>query len=165
MQLVSNVGSASADLSHAIVEQGPDAIIFANRDGAIQVWNRAAEILFGYSTAEVLGTSLDIIIPERLRSAHWAGFDRALAAGQTRYAGKVLTTRSAHKDGSKLYVDLSFALIKDTTGAILGALATARDCTGRYVSERALRARVAELEKQQDGASKPGAGPAQALGK
>jgi len=50
----------------------------------------------------------------------------------------MLTTRSVHKDGSKLYVDLSFGLIRDEAGAIAGALAVGRDCTARHI-ERAAR--------------------------
>lgn len=158
MQTDDSEAEVRPELIQAMVTQGPDAIIFADRRGAIRIWNRAAATLFGYSSAEAIGQSLDIIIPERLRSAHWTGFERALAAGETRYAGKVLTTRSAHKDGSTLYVDLSFALIRDAAGAIVGALATARDCTQRYRAERALRARVAELEKGAGAAAKPAPG-------
>jgi PAS domain S-box-containing protein len=120
------------------VEQAPDAIIFADREGAIRVWNRGAEAVFGYAAAEVLGNSLDVIIPERLRRAHWEGFRRAIDTGQTKFGGRVLTTRSVHKDGSKLYVDLSFGLIRDEAGAIAGALAVGRDCTARHI-ERAAR--------------------------
>lgn len=142
--------SAAADrgLHRAIVEQAPDAMIFAGRDGTIALWNRAAETLFGYTAAEVLGKSLDVIIPERLRAAHWEGFRKAIDTGQAKYAGRVLTTRSAHKDGRKLYVDLSFALVRSEAGVITGALALARDCTERFTSEKALRARVLELEQQ-----------------
>jgi PAS domain S-box-containing protein len=143
-----NLGPRWSGLHEAIVQQAPDAIIFADRDGAIRVWNRAAESIFGYAAAEVLGQSLDIIIPERLRAAHWAGFDKALATGETKYAGRVLTTRSMHKDGRRLYVDLSFSLVKDDSGGFAGALAIARDTTERYLAERDLRARVAELEKK-----------------
>jgi PAS domain S-box-containing protein len=126
------------NLFQAIVEQAPDAIIFADRDGAIRLWNRGAEILFGYAAAEVLGSSLDMIIPERLRGAHWAGFRKAIDTGLTKYAGRVLTTRSAHKNGDKLYVDLSFNLVRDAAGAIIGALAMGRDGTARYLAERGL---------------------------
>jgi PAS domain S-box-containing protein len=124
------------ELVHAIVEQCPDAMIFADREGTIRLWNRAAEALFGYSTAEALGASLDVIIPERLRAAHWAGYRRAIAAGETKYGSRVLTTRSARKDGGKLYVELSFALVKDADGMVIGALATARDGTERYLAGR-----------------------------
>jgi PAS domain S-box-containing protein len=130
-----------------IVEDAPDALIFADRHGAIRLWNRAAQTLFGYSAAEVMGQSLDLMIPERLRAAHWAGFDKALESGVTKYAGRVLTTRSMHKDGRRLYVDLSFSLLKDDAGNFAGALAIARDATERYNAERELRTRLAELEK------------------
>jgi PAS domain S-box-containing protein len=130
--------NANFNLFQAIVEQAPDAIIFADREGAIRVWNRGAEAVFGYAAAEVLGNSLDVIIPERLRRAHWEGFRRAIDTGQTKFGGRVLTTRSVHKDGSKLYVDLSFGLIRDEAGAIAGALAVGRDCTARHI-ERAAR--------------------------
>jgi len=130
--------NADFNLFQAIVEQAPDAIIFADREGAIRVWNRGAEAVFGYAAAEVLGNSLDVIIPERLRRAHWEGFRRAIDTGQTKFGGRVLTTRSVHKDGSKLYVDLSFGLIRDEAGAIAGALAVGRDCTARHI-ERAAR--------------------------
>jgi PAS domain S-box-containing protein len=130
--------NANFNLFQAIVEQAPDAIIFADREGAIRVWNRGAEAVFGYAAAEVLGNSLDVIIPERLRRAHWEGFRRAIDTGQTKFGGRVLTTRSVHKDGSKLYLDLSFGLIRDEAGAIAGALAVGRDCTARHI-ERAAR--------------------------
>lgn len=138
----------------AIVEQAPDAIIFADCDGSIQVWNRGAEAVFGYSAVEVVGKSLDLIIPERFRRAHWEGFRRAIESGQTKYGSRVLTTRSVHKNGSKLYVDLSFALVKDGAGAVAGALTIGRDCTERYLSDAALRARVSELERKLEAASK-----------
>lgn len=126
--------NADSNFFQAIVEQAPDAIIFADRDGAIRVWNHGAEAVFGYAAAEVLGNSLDVIIPERLRRAHWEGFRRAFDTGQTKYGNRVLTTRSVHKNGSKLYVDLSFALIRDAAGIIVGALAIGRDCTARHVA-------------------------------
>ena len=138
MQLAHAFEKGNFNLFQAIVEQAPDAIIFADREGAIRVWNCRAEAVFGYAAAEVLGNSLDVIIPERLRRAHWEGFRRAIDTGQTKFGGRVLTTRSVHKDGSKLYVDLSFGLIRDEAGAIAGALAVGRDCTARHI-ERAAR--------------------------
>src|SRR4051812_5901307 len=85
-------------LYRAIAEAASDAIIYASRDGVIVLWNRGAEMLFGYPAAEALGQSLDLIIPERLRNGHWQGFDRSIETGQTRYADRVMTTRSMHKD-------------------------------------------------------------------
>jgi PAS domain S-box-containing protein len=113
-------------LSQAVVRQAPDAIIFADLEGAIRIWNHAAEAMFGYPAAEVLGKSLDVIIPERLRAAHWKGFDNALVSGNTKYGGRAMTTRATHKDGSKVYVDMSFGLVRDQAGGVVGALAIAR---------------------------------------
>jgi PAS domain S-box-containing protein len=137
---------ATAMLCRAIVEATSDAVIFADREGSIRLWNRGAELLFGYTAAEAIGQSLDLIIPERLRRAHWDAYDRALRTGATKYTDRVLTTRSMRKDGRKLYVDLGFGLVKDATGAVTGAFATGRDCTERYLADGALKARVRELE-------------------
>ena len=157
MQLVQELGDASPDLFRAIVEQSSDAIVFADCGGAIRIWNRGAGIVFGYSAAEVLGKSLDVIIPDRLRNAHWDGFRRAVETGRLKYADRVLTTRSIHKDGRKLYVDLGFCLVGDPAGAVAGALAIGRDCTSRYLAEKALRAQVAELKKKLDAADRSAA--------
>jgi PAS domain S-box-containing protein len=141
------LGSVKLDVFQCIVEQAPDAVIFIDSGGAVRIWNRSAEIIFGYSAAEILGNSPDFIIPEQLRHAHWEGFRKAMDTGRTKYAGRVLTTRSVHKNGNRLYVDLSFSLVRDDTGDLIGALAIGRECTARYLSDNMLRARVARLER------------------
>ena len=133
MQATTDFAQVNFDLFRAIVAQAPDVIIFADCQGAIRVWNHGAETVFGHSAAEALGESLDLIIPERLRTAHWNGFHKAVNSGQTRYQNQVLTTRSMHKDGSRLYVELSFGLVRDGNGAIVGSLAIGRDCTARHL--------------------------------
>lgn len=135
-------------LFEAIVERIPDAVIFADRDGVVRVWNPGAEAVFGFAASDVLGRSLDVIIPERLRPGHWEGFRRAIDDGKTRYGNQVRTTRSIHKDGRKLYVDLSFGLVVDANGAVVGAVAVGRDCSDRYESERALREQIAALGRR-----------------
>jgi PAS domain S-box-containing protein len=127
-------------------DQAPDAIIFADVDGRIVEWNTAAEAVFGYPSGEAVGQSLDLIIPERFREAHWAGFHRALAEGETKYVGKSLPTRSMRKDGQDIYVELTFAIVKASDGAVLGALAHARDISERWAREREQRQRLRELE-------------------
>lgn len=126
-------------LFEAIALQIPDAVIFADRDGIIRIWNRGAETVFGFAANEVVGQSLDVIVPERLRPAHWAAFRRAIDGRRTRYENQVRTTRSIHKDGRRLYVDLSFGLITDKAGAVIGSVAVGRDCSDRYLAEKALR--------------------------
>lgn len=127
---------ASRDLCRVLVEYAADAIIFADREGLIRLWNPGAEALFGYAAAEVVGESLDVIIPERLRRAHWEGYRRALAAGHTLHGRQALPTRSMRKSGDKLYVELSFSVVKDAQGAIIGAMAIGRDITARYLKGR-----------------------------
>lgn len=137
---------AAAAICRKIVEACSEAVIFADREGLVRLWNRGAELIFGYAPAEILGQSLDIIIPERLRRAHWDAFNRSVETGRTKHTDRVLTTRSMHKNGSKLYVDLSFGLVKDDNGVVLGAFAVGRDCTARYLAERTMQARVQDLE-------------------
>ncbi len=125
-----------------IVEQAPDPIIFADLEGIIRVWNAAAARLFGHTREEAVGQTLDIIIPERFREQHWTGYDRALAARATKYSGQALTTRSIRKDGTTIYIDMTFAIILDDGGESIGALAFARDVTERFERERAQRAQA-----------------------
>lgn len=132
-----------ADVHRRIVEQAPEAVIFADRDGVVRLWNRGAETIFGFTAAEALGRDLDMIIPERFRAAHNAGYRRAMDSGQVRLGGRVLTTRSQHKNGTKLYVDLSFGLVKDDAGVPVGAFAIGRDVTARQLEEAARRAATA----------------------
>ena len=123
----------------AMFDQVPVSLIVADREGRIVAWNRASESLFGFAAAEVMGKSLDVIIPEHLRESHWQGYDRSLASGETKYAGHVMTTRAVHKDGRKLYVDFSFSMLRDEHGGVLGAMAAGRDGTERFLAERARR--------------------------
>jgi PAS domain S-box-containing protein len=126
-------------LCRAIVEQAQDAIVFADREGVIRLWNRGAEIIFGFSAAEAIGQGLEVIVPEKFRQAHNEGFRKAVASGVTRYDGRVLTTRATNKFGSRLYVDMSFTLLKDANGSVSGVFAIARDGTARHQEEVARR--------------------------
>ena len=158
--LLVQIGSPPSD---AILAQIPDAIIFADREGVIRMWNRGAEMLFGFSVADVIGASLDVIIPERLRPAHWAAFRRAVASGHTREGDSVRTTRAVHKAGHKLYVDLSFGLIKDDSGTVIGSVAMGRNCSARYLADKALRERLAELEMKAPRCSRAGAADGESM--
>jgi PAS domain S-box-containing protein len=116
----------SLELFRLLIEHGPDAVIFADRQGTIRVWNNAASKLFGYTADEAIGRSLDIIIPERLRNAHWKGFERAISRGNTDLSGPAIKTRANHKAGEKRYVTLAFSIIRDRQDEVIGAMATAR---------------------------------------
>jgi PAS domain S-box-containing protein len=124
-------------LGESILEQMADAAIYADRSGTIRRWNHAAASLFGYSATEALGQNLDLIIPEHLRERHWRGFEAAMANGVVKLQGRATLTRATHKTGSKLYVEITFALVKgEIEGPVIGAVAVARDVTERVEKER-----------------------------
>lgn len=139
--------TTSAEQARLLLDQSPDAIVFADREGMIREWNAAATRIFGHPAEAALGQSLDLIVPERFREAHWRGYDRALAEGRTKYEGRSMPTRSMRADGSTIYVELSFGMIEHG-GAIVGVLATARDITERFEHERTERTRVRALEER-----------------
>lgn len=127
---------AITPIGELIVEQVADALIYSDKSGLIIRWNRAAATMFGYATDEALGQSLDLIIPEHLREAHWRGFDAAMANGVTRLNGRPTITRAQHKSGRKIYVEMSFAIVIDETGTVQGSVAMARDVTERIEREK-----------------------------
>lgn len=133
------------NLSEDILRSMPEALIFSDLEGIIRRWNPGAETVFGFLAAESINQSLDLIIPERLRKAHWEGFHKALARGGTIPGRSSLITRSLHKSGEPIYVDMSFSLVKNQAGAVVGALAVARDATARFLKEKDLRRELAEL--------------------
>ncbi len=123
-------------LADSILDQAGDAVIYADHTGTIRRWNRAATALFGYSATEALGQSLELIVPEHLRAAHWHGFDAAMASGRLTLAGRPTLTRAMPKSGARLYIEMTFALVKNDAGdAVFGAVAVARDATARIAAK------------------------------
>ena len=135
-------------LFRRIVEEMPEAVIFADREGAVRLWNRGAETMFGYSADEALGQSLDLIIPERFRARHWEGYNQVMATGVTSYGQRLLAVPAMRKDGQRISIEFSIALLKDECGEVGGAAAIVRDVTARWQAERELRGRLAALEAQ-----------------
>ena len=117
------------ELLRSLLDGLPEALVVADVQGVIRYWNDAALRLFGHSREEAIGAGLDLIVPERFKATNDAGFARAVATGQLRVGGRVLRTRANHKDGRKLYVDFSFALLKDASGQVVAVYATGRDAT------------------------------------
>ena len=100
-----------------------------------------AAILFGYTAPEAVGRNLDLIIPEHLRAAHWRGFETAMTRGVMKLEGRPTVTRAVHQSGRKIYVEMTFALVRGRAGsAPLGAVAVARDVTERVEQQRGGRA-------------------------
>ena len=128
------------------IEALGDAVIICDSDGVIRLWNAAAERLFGFTQAEALGSSLDLIIPERLRERHWNGYTKAMESGETRYSHDLLRVPAVHKDGRVLSIAFTVSLLFTTERKVKGIVAVIRDETKRFAEERDLRKRLAELE-------------------
>ena len=131
-----------------LLQDSPDAILIADRDGAIRFWNSGAERMFGHTSAEALGQSLDLIIPENLRARHWQGYFRVMETGQTKYLTERLTSPGVRKDGSRLSLEFSMVLLRDEQGGIEGCATIMRDVTARWQKEKELKKRLATCEKQ-----------------
>lgn len=133
--------------AQAVVRESPEAITVTDAEGVIRLWNRGAERMFGWPAEEAVGRSLDLIIPEKLRARHWEGYAKTMATGETKYGDTLLGVPATHRDGSRLSIEFSVALLRDEAGGIAGISAVMRDVTERRASEKALRSRLAELER------------------
>jgi PAS domain S-box-containing protein len=136
-------------LAEKILDQLADAVIYANRSGEIVRWNRASAGMFGFSPQEALGQRLDLIIPEHLRAPHWRGFDAAMSTGVMKLEGRPTLTRALHKSGRKLYVEMTFAIVRGDDGAPRGSVALARDVTERVERERSAARTAGASQGQQ----------------
>jgi PAS domain S-box-containing protein len=134
----------------AFIHAAGDAIVAAGPDGSILLWNPAAERIFGYTEADALGHSLDLIIPERLRNRHWEGYRKVMQTGETRYGTDILRVPAVHKDGRRLSIAFTVALLYSPEHEVQAIVAIIRDETSRWEEERALRQRLANLEAKNE---------------
>ena len=132
----------------ALVAAIGDAVMVCDANGAIVLWNPACEHLFGHTEAEVLGKSMDMIIPERLRKRHWEGYDKTMATGITKYGHDVLRVPAVDKEGRSLSIAFTVAMLYAPDGRVSAIASIIRDETSRFNDERALKKRVTELEAQ-----------------
>ena len=134
-------------LCERIVEDSQAGIIFADEQGIIRLWNSGAEAMFGYSAAEAVGQSMEMIIPERQRDRHNEGYRRVMQTGITKYGRDVLAVPGLRKDGTRISIEFTIVLVRSEEGAVLGAAAIIQDVTARWERDKALRVRLAALEK------------------
>lgn len=130
------------------IDDSPDAIVIADREGIIRFWNNGAEQMFGYPASEAVGQSLDLIIPENLRARHWDGYIRVMASGETKYKSGLLSSPGIHKDGSRISLEFSMVLLHDETNGMQGCASIMRDVTERWKKEKTLKEKLAAVEKQ-----------------
>ena len=133
---------------NALVAAIGDAVMVCDAQGAILLWNPACERMFGHTEAEVLGKTMDLIIPERLRKRHWEGYEKTMATGITKYGHDVLRVPAIDKQGNALSIAFTVAMLYGADGKVSAIASIIRDETVRFNDERALKKRVAELEAQ-----------------
>jgi PAS domain S-box-containing protein len=139
------------DLFRSIVEHMPEGVVYSDREGIIRLWNRGAETIFGYRQEDVLGQTLDVIIPERWRARHWEGYRTVMRTGVTRYGVELLAVPARRQDGTRISIEFSIILPRDRDGQVLGAVAVVRDVTTRREQDQALRKRLTAAEAAQRG--------------
>ena len=126
------------DLATRILDGSHDAILICDRIGIVRYWNRGAERTFGFLNAEMVGASMDLLIPSRLRARHWAGWNSAIKAGVTNYdGGQLLAVPALHKEGRQISIEFSIQLLKAPSGQVEWVVAVLRDVTERFKREKA----------------------------
>jgi diguanylate cyclase (GGDEF)-like protein/PAS domain S-box-containing protein len=119
----------------SIVQNSHDAIIATSVDGIVLSWNRAAEQLFGYDTAEMIGRSIDPLYPREIAAQEKASTRPRVLAGE---AVDSRETVRLHKNGDRIDVSISLAPLRDASGAIVGVSSITRDIRAHKEAERKL---------------------------
>jgi PAS domain S-box-containing protein len=127
----------------AVVDSSDDAIIGKDLDGTINAWNRGAEKVFGYSTAEALGKPMLMLFPPD-RVNEESGILARIQRGESVEHFETIRVR---KDGTTIDVSVTISPIRDCNGAIVGASKIARDITERKCDEGRLVRQAEELAK------------------
>lgn len=138
----------STGLTDALLNSASDAIIATNREGVVTFWNPGATRIFGFSSDEAIGQSLDFIIPENLRARHWEGYRHTMATGESRYGtGDLLSVPALTKSGTRISVEFTIVMLRDERGLPDGTVAVLRDITKGFMEKLALRRELAELRR------------------
>jgi PAS domain S-box-containing protein len=137
------------DFATRFVRDCAEAMIYADAEGRIRLWNGAATRIFGYSETEAIDASLDLIIPERLQARHWEGYRHVMGGRSSRSgANDQLAVPARRRDGPQISVEFTILPFQDASGAILGIAALLRDVTARFEEIRALRREPAAAKEQ-----------------
>src|SRR5262249_43753592 len=117
----------------SVVQSAADAIILADETGKIVFCNSGAEILFGYTEEQIVGSQIEMLIPERYRSNQVAGFERFRVTGRSDMIGKVVELQGLRKNGAVFPAELSLASWTNGDGTMFTAII--RDITERKRTE------------------------------
>jgi PAS domain S-box-containing protein len=145
---VDAVEQIGGEMLASLVENADDAVIVADPAGAMRYANAAAEAMFGHPREQLIGASLDLIIPEGLRERHWEGYRTVMETGETRYAGRMLAVPALRADGTRISVEFTVTLLRDPEGRVAAIAAILRDVTTRWEEGRRLQRRLQDLERE-----------------
>jgi len=127
----------------SVVETASDAILYIDQTGSIVFCNRASSRIFGYACEEMVGRPLTLLMPERYREAHHAGFKRFLETRRSRLFDQTIELVGLRKDGSEFPMELSVATWEtDATCYFTGII---RDVSSRKQAEHRLHRSEREL--------------------
>lgn len=128
-----------------VLETALDGVIVMRADGDVVDWNQQAEAMFGWRRDEAIGRPLaELVIPESLRAAHWAGLNRYLGTGEGILLRRRVEVSAARKSGEEFPVELSISPVEvDGATVFLGFV---RDITQRRQNEEFLKRQAREAE-------------------
>lgn len=132
----------SAERFRAVIDNAHDAIIAIDAAGRIEMFNRAAERIFGYRPEEVLGRNVNILMPQPYHREHDGYIRNYIETGKAKIIGTGREVEAQHKDGTIFPIDLS---IGEMRGGRRGFIGVIRDTTDRHQGERRVRELTAEL--------------------
>jgi PAS domain S-box-containing protein len=132
----------------ALLDSAPDAMVISDREGIIELANRQAERIFGYSREEMVGQSVGILIPQELHSDYGRDEEAFLSGDHGRTMGAGLDLRARRKDGSEFPVEISFSPLEGPSG--ISMTAAIRDITERKLVAQQLAEKMAELRQSNE---------------
>jgi PAS domain S-box-containing protein len=135
-------------LSASILEAIPDAVAAVNQQGVIIQVNSQTETLFGYTRDELIGQSVEMLVPERQRPQHHLHRESFHSRPKIRRMGSGLDLYGRRRDGSEFPVEISLSPVATGNGAIV--LSVIRDISDRKRIEEELRRANEELEREED---------------
>jgi PAS domain S-box-containing protein len=128
-----------------LLDAAPDAIVGVTADGLVTLINAQAEQLFGYRREELLGQSIELLVPERFRDAHPGHRDRYFAHPRSRPMGAGVALTARRKDGSEFPAEISLSALATDRGLIVSA--AIRDVTDRLLAQAERERLIAQAER------------------
>lgn len=101
----------------------PHAIVIVDTDGIIRLWSTGATALFGYAAEDAIGRKLDLIVPEKFRTAHWAGFGHAMGTGSAKAEGTFFNAPSLCMSGETKKFRAQLHILRNESKKAIGAMA------------------------------------------